>query len=133
MRREERAEACRAMLAQNHTYAEISHVLKMSSATIAAIARGEPGHKEAHPDRPPKVTREIKRSVYVNWATNSTITDAMMACMVNDHFKVHLGISTIRDCRQTLDFVYPTPKASQHLTPAHRELRVHSVDGLSPN
>lgn len=46
MRKEERAEACRAMLARNHTYAEISHVLKMSSATIAAIARGEPGYKE---------------------------------------------------------------------------------------
>ena len=124
MRKEERAEACRAMLARNHTYAEISHVLKMTSATIAAIARGEPGYKEAGPGRPPKVTREIKRFVYVNWVADSTITDATMTCMVNDHFKVRLGISTIRGCRQALGFQYRPPKASQDLTPEQKELRV---------
>ena len=47
MKREDRAQSCRDMLAENVTYTEISRRLKMSSATISAISRGETGFKES--------------------------------------------------------------------------------------
>ena len=90
------------MLAENVTYTAISRRLKMSSATISAISRGEMGFKESGPGRPRKVTPEMRHFIDVNVSLDATITDAIMTRMVNDHFGVQLGLTTIEYLRKML-------------------------------
>lgn len=125
MKREERAESCRKMLAEGYTYEHIIDKLRMSSATISAIARGERGYKDSGPGRPRKLTKDMRRFIDTNWRLDSTITDAIMTCMVKEHFGVQVGITTIRECRQALGYEYRPPKATQELTPLQKELRVN--------
>ena len=70
MKREERAESCRKMLAEGYTYEHIIDKLRMSSATISAIARGERGYKDSGPGRPrcppPEYARPTGASVDSN-------------------------------------------------------------------
>ena len=96
MKREERAEACRKMLSEGFTCEQIIDKLKMSSATVSAIARGERGYKDSGPGRPCKLTKEMQRFIDTNWRFDSTIRDAIMTCRVREHFGVRVGITTIQ-------------------------------------
>ena len=124
MKREDRAQSCRDMLAENVTYTEISRRLRMSSATISAISRGETGFKESGPGRPRKVTPEMRHFIDVNLSLDATITDAIMTRMVNDHFGVQLGVTTIRRCRHCLGYHYRPPKVKQELTEVQKTQRL---------
>ena len=125
MKREERAEACRKMLSEGFTYQQIVDKLKMSSATVSAIARGERGYRDSGPGRPRKLTKEMRRFIDTNWRLDATITDAIMTCMVREHFGMRVGITTIRECRKALGYEYRPPKAKQQLTELQKELRVN--------
>ena len=124
MNRADRADACRRMLAAHMSYNDISQALKMSTRTISAISRGERGYSDAKVGRPAKLTREMKMFINVNWLADARITDATMTCMVNDHFRTQVGITTVRRCRQTLGFEYRPPKITQDLSPHQKALRV---------
>ena len=125
MKREERAESCRKMLSEGYTYEQVIDKLRMSSATVSPIARGERGDKDSRPGRPRKLTKDVRRFIDTNWRLDSTITDAIMTCMVKEHFGVQVGITTLREYRQALGYEYRPPKATQELTPLQKELRVN--------
>ena len=120
--REERWAQCQQLLAKGWSFNDISKFLRMSSKTVAKVAKGlTPATRS--PGRPSTLTSEHIRFIEVNSLANARLTDEELAEMTRSRFGISLSRTTVCRVRQKLGFVYRPPKVVQALTEEQKKVR----------